>query len=430
MKLEGVTPSGRTTWVLVPAVLLVLSAATVWGQAGYSGGSGTPEDPYLISTTRDLLDLAADSNDWYCHFKLTADIDMAEVPRDTVCMIGDAIVPFRGSFDGAGMRILHYTCICPDRDRVGLFGHIRALGGGVRDLCLIDPNIEAETGVSVGALVGHLGTGTVSGCRVEGAHVRGEMAVGGLVGWNYATIEKSTAQAEVRGRYSVGGLVGLCGWDAIVRDCSANALVTGTSRVGGLAGACTLTILEWSSATGSASGSSNVGGLVGCNEGATILNCYSTTSTKGDSVVGGFAGRNGPSCDCSIGSFSGVIRNGYSTGRVTGVTDTGGFVGRNEPNCFVDGSYWDTETSGMMSSAEGTGLPTTLMQTQSTFVRAGWNFSRGADTGDCWIVWQEPHYPIFTWQFLKGDLDGDGNPDPPDPNAPAASQHPPGEPQP
>jgi len=418
MELEGDTRPRRNRRILVPAVLLLVCAATSRGQTRYSGGCGTPEDPYLISTIRDLLTLAADSNDWYYHFRLTGDIDMAGVSRDTVCMIGDASVPFRGSFDGAGRRILHFTCICPDRNRVGLFGHIRALGGGVRDLCLIDPNVQAETGVSVGALVGHLGTGTVSGCRVEGGHVRGSMGVGGLVGWTYATIEKSTAQAEVHGQYSVGGLVGLCGWDAQVHDCSANSHVIGTSRVGGLAGACTLATLQWSSAKGFVSGSSNVGGLIGCNEGATILDCYSTTSIKGDSSVGGLVGRNGPSCQCSSGSFAGVIRNCYSTGPVAGVIDTGGLVGCNEPNSVVDSSYWDIETSGMKISADGTGLPTQRMQTQSTFLRAGWNFSRGADTGDCWMIWQEPNYPIFTWQFLKGDLNGDGNPNPTDPNTP------------
>ena len=179
--------------------------------------------------------MAADPNDWAAHFKLTADIDMADVPPGTVCMIGDATIPFKGSFDGAGKRILHYTCILPGRNRVGLFGHIRALNGGVRDLCLVDPNVEGSTGISVGALVGHLGTGEVLRCRVEGGHVSGYSAVGGLVGWTYARITGCTAQAEVHGQYSVGGLVGLCAWDAQVRDCAADANVAGVSRIGGFA---------------------------------------------------------------------------------------------------------------------------------------------------------------------------------------------------
>lgn len=409
-KLGNGKPPGRSRRLLILMPLLLLSVATSRSQARYSGGSGTRDDPYLIGASTDLLALAADPNDWAAHFRLTADIDMAQVPRDTVCMIGDEAIPFRGNFDGGGRRILHFTCICPDRNRVGLFGHIRALGGGVRDLCLVDPNVEGATGVSVGTLVGHLGTGTVAGCRVEGGHVSGAMAVGGLIGWNYATIEGCTAQAEVHGQYSVGGLVGLCGWDAQVRDCSADAYVMGISRVGGLVGSCTVTALQWSSASGYAAGSSNVGGLAGCNEGATILNCYSTTAIKGDSIVGGLVGYNGPSCECSSGSFPGVIRNCYSIGPVTGREDTGGLVGLSEPNCIVEGAFWDTQASGLTASAGGTGLPTVRLQTPATFLRAGWDFSQDADSRDYWTIGSEPQYPIFAWQIDAADANGPAAP--------------------
>jgi len=389
--------------LFVPILLFLIPLVTLGSQAGYSGGSGTQDDPYLISTANDLLALAADPNDWTGHFRLTADVNMAEVPRDTICMIGDATVPFRGTFDGAGKRILHFTLICSDCDRVGLFGHIRAADGGVRDLCLVDPNVEATASTSVGALVGHLGTGTVTGCRVEGGRVSGAMAVGGLVGWSYATIAGCSAQAEVRGQHSVGGLVGLCAWDAEVRDCVADANVAGINRVGGLVGGCTLAIIQWSSAKGYATGSLDVAGLVGCNEGATIQNCYSTTSVEGDSMVGGLVGDNGPSCDCSIGRFPGVIYNCYSTGRVIGDVNAGGLVGFNEPDCTVDGCFWDTETSGMTRSGEGTGLPTARLQTASTFTQAGWDFSPEPDSGDYWVLLPEPQYPTFAWQILNAD---------------------------
>jgi hypothetical protein len=396
-------PHGQPKWVLVPIALLLLSAATSLSQTRYSGGQGTREDPYLLSTTQDLLALAADPNDWAGHFRLTADIDMAGVPRDTVCMIGDATIPFKGSFDGTGKRILHYTCICPGRNRVGLFGHIRALNGGIRDLCLVDPNVEGATGTSVGALVGHLGTGTVIGCRVEGGHVSGYSAVGGLVGWSYATITGCTAQAEVHGQYSVGGLVGLCAWDAQVRDCAADAEVIGISRVGGLAGGCTSAIIEWSSARGFAAGSSNVGGLIGCGEGATIANCYSTTSLNGNSIVGGLVGCNGLSYEDSN-SLPGVIHDCYSIGPVAGREDAGGLVGVNDPNGIVEGSFWDIQTSGMTKSDGGTGLPTASLQTTATFVRAGWDFSLKADGGGYWTVLREPQYPIFAWQIPEPNI--------------------------
>jgi len=399
---DGTRP-GQSRQALLLIALLLLPVATSQSQARYGGGSGTREDPYLIGTTGDLLALAADPNRWAAHFKLTADIDMAEVPRDTVCMIGNVTIPFTGSFDGAGRRILHFTSICSGRNRVGLFGHIRALNGGVRNLCLVDPNVQGAGGTSVGALVGHLGTGSVVGCRVEGGHVSGSMAVGGLVGWSYATITGCTAQAEVRGQYSVGGLVGLCAWDAQVRDCAADAYVAGISRVGGLAGACTSTIIEWSSAKGFAAGSSNVGGLVGCGEGATIANCYSATSLTGDSIVGGLVGYNGPSYDDSN-SLPGVILNCYSTGLVTGRQDAGGLVAINEPNCIVNGSFWDIQTSGMTTSASGTGLPTAQLQTAATFVHAGWHFSQQDASDDYWTFAPELQYPVFAWQIGVDDV--------------------------
>jgi len=395
---------GQSMRAVLLMALLLLPAATSRSYASYSGGSGTREDPYLIGAAGDLLALAADPNDWTAHFRLTADIDMADVPRDLAYMIGNATIPFRGSFDGAGRRILHFTCISPGCNRVGLFGHIRALNGGVRDLCLVDPNVEATTGISVGALVGHLGTGSVAGCRVEGGRVRGAMAVGGLVGWSYATITGCTAQAEVRGQYSIGGLVGLCGWDAEVRDCAADANVAGVSRVGGLAGACTSTFVEWSSARGFAAGSSYVGGLIGVSEGATVMNCYSTTAAEGDLIIGGLAAYNGP-CHDDSGSVPGAIRNCYSAGPVTGRTDPGGLVGVNEPNCIVENSFWDIQTSSVTTSAGGTGLPTTLLQTPATFIRAGWDFSPQPKSGDYWTIGPGPQYPIFAWQIPTDDPD-------------------------
>jgi hypothetical protein len=395
--------------IVLAALLLVVTVSP--GQAGYSGGTGMPDDPYLISTPADLLALAADPNDWAYHFRMTADIDMAAVPTETTCIIGDRTFPFKGTFDGAGKRILHFTCICTDGERMGLFGHIRGMYAEVRDLCLIDPNVDGGVGTSTGALVGHLGTGTVTRCHVEGAQVSGYIAVGGLVGWNYGTIIECTAQGEVVGDYSVGGLTGICAWDAQVRDCRADVHVTGSSRVGGLAGGGTLATIQWSSAGGSASGWSDVGGLVGCSEGATISNCYSTTSVMGNSLIGGLIGYCDMSCKCSAGSLPSVIRNSYSVGPVIGVADTGGLIGMNEPNCVVQNCFWDTQTSGMTASAEGTGLPTVQLQVRRTFTNAWWSFTAQPAGGEYWTIRREPQYPIPAWQIIDGDFDGDGDVD-------------------
>jgi len=54
---------------------------------------------------------------------------------------------------------------------------------------LIDPNVIRSsvpnwTGGGVGCLVGCLEQGTINGCYVQGGSVKGEYAVGGLVGSN------------------------------------------------------------------------------------------------------------------------------------------------------------------------------------------------------------------------------------------------------
>ena len=96
--------------------LLILLMLISRGDARYSGGDGTPEDPYLIASAQDLLTLAAEPEDWRANFKLVADLDMSDVPPDTFQAIGDVMVPFSGLFDGAARKIRHLRCVCPGRD--------------------------------------------------------------------------------------------------------------------------------------------------------------------------------------------------------------------------------------------------------------------------------------------------------------------------
>jgi hypothetical protein len=54
-------------------IILYLSIST---QAKYSGGSGISQDPYIISNANDLLEMAANTDDYEANFILTADIDL------------------------------------------------------------------------------------------------------------------------------------------------------------------------------------------------------------------------------------------------------------------------------------------------------------------------------------------------------------------
>jgi hypothetical protein len=104
------------------------------------------------------------------------------------------------------------------------------------------------------------------------------------------------------------------------------------------------------------------GGLVGENKGQ-IIRCYSTCRVGGDgSYLGGLIG--------------------YSSGAT------------------VTASFWDKEASEMLYSYGGTGLPTVLMQTESTFTDAGWDFVGEVINGteDIWKMNCEGmSYPKLSW---------------------------------
>ena len=50
-------------------------------QRKYGGGTGEPNDPYLIYTPEQMNAIGAEPNDWSKHFKLMADIDLGPVHR-------------------------------------------------------------------------------------------------------------------------------------------------------------------------------------------------------------------------------------------------------------------------------------------------------------------------------------------------------------
>ena len=82
-------------------------------QAKYSGGSGTAGDPYRIGSDANLLQLAADANDYNKHFVLIADINLASYNFTTAVIAPDTNnsasgfqgVQFSGIFDGNGYTI-------------------------------------------------------------------------------------------------------------------------------------------------------------------------------------------------------------------------------------------------------------------------------------------------------------------------------------
>ena len=123
--------------------------------------------------------------------------------------------------------------------------------------------------------------------------------------------------------------------------------------------------------TGSVSSSNScAGGLVGMQAAGTITNCFSMSSVNCSSYYATAGGL--------VGYCRATIEKCYSTGQaaVTGtICARGGLVAETDPfSSSINNSFWDTETSGLLGSWGGTGKTTAEMQTQSTFILAGWNF--------------------------------------------------------
>ncbi len=323
---------------------------------GYSGGSGTAEDPYQIADANDLLVPAADINMEEQVF--TTALVAPDTSSDDFFQ-GSA---FTGTFDGNDHKISRFAINAEsDNSFLGLFGFIDS-GGVIENLRLenLDVSVTGYDYYSeyVGGLVGYNFAGNIINCYAAGA-VHGYCSyVGGLAGANAGSIRQCYSTGAVSGSGSdVGGLVG--GNVGSISQCYSTSAVGGSSIsycVGGLAGF------------------TGPGGII-----SSIINCYATGSVSGGNGVGGLAGWNLDS-----------IINCYSTGSVSGNSGLGGLAG----DLYGGGggvvsSFWDTQTSGQTTSAGGTGKTTAEMKTLLTFTSAGWNFV------DVWGIGNGQTYPYL-----------------------------------
>ena len=391
------------TWGIFVVLLGGMALPALGGT--YSGGIGTAEDPYLISTAEDMQSIGANVTDWGKHFLLTADIDLSAYTGTEFNIIGNYSDPFSGVFDANGHTISNFSFNTGSGVNIGLFGYVYGADAVIKDLTSITPDVNAA-GYSrnVGCLVGRLEYGTVTGCGVQGGSITGGIRVGGLVGENwYGTISTCYSLASVSEGFSVGGLVGFNYGGLITSNCYSAGSVSGMYGVGGLVGNNMYGTIKNCYSTSSTSGTNcGVGGLVGSNRGYwndVIENCYSTGSVDGNDSVGGLVGDN-----------AGIIKKCYSIGSVIGDANVGGLLGYAEGG-IVSACFWDVDTSGQNGSAGGEGKTTQQMQTQSTFTDAGWDFVGETTNGerDIWDIC-EGNYPKLTPQAaFYGGGDGSAN---------------------
>ncbi|GHU95467.1 hypothetical protein FACS1894156_5120 [Bacteroidia bacterium] len=276
----------------------------------FSGGEGSPDNPFVIATLEDLDYLSQHEETWHSYFIQVADIDAGDTRHwnngEGFAPIGSSSTPFGGVYNGGGYTISNLYIDRPGQDNVGLFGYA--------DSAKID---------SLG---------------LKDAYISGQNNVGGLVG-NAVSSEIGT--------------------------CYVSGEVSGLDNVGGLAGISQNTTVFNSYSAASIAGRNNVGGIVGHNDGATVSNAYSTGAVQGKNNVGGAIGYN---------SNNGKLEYIYAAGKVSGASGIGGLVGTNNGAGSPLGSgYYDTQTVDLqVNNGIGTPKSTAEMRQEATF--AGWNF--------------------------------------------------------
>ncbi len=451
---------GESILALAVVVLLAGLSGSVWAGT-YSGGTGEPNDPYRIATANDLNDIGNHIEDLNKHFVMVNDINLADYSGAQFNIIGNDGNAFTGVFDGNANSISNFSYEISSGSNIALFRSIDDPNAVIRNLTLVDPNVNGGTGDRVAALVGELANGTISGCSVQGGSVSGRHCVGGLIGdaagssplyiincsadvnvtttgffagglvgyWSNGIISGCFGTGDIKGSFCVGGLVGSNRDGLIISSYATGSVWCDENLAGGLSGRSSVSYIVSCYATGTASGSSGcfyIGGLVGHIDQGSVAECYATGDVGGIGLndVGGLAGYHKGSSP-----FDEGVMNCYATGSVRGDSRIGGLIGVNYGsvyNCYaagiVDGnnligglggiggdctmSFWDQTVNpdvngvGIGSDPNVIGKSTAEMMAENTFSDAGWDFV------EVWGIGENQTYP-FLRVYPPGDLNHD-----------------------
>lgn len=242
----------------------------------YSGGNGTEQDPYLISSVEDLFELSNEvemNQNTYegTYFKMTADISLADAK--SYRPIGNdwgrdkddptRIRPFSGVFDGDGHAITDLNVEWADKMFSGLFGIVK--NATIRNLTLSKSKIYGSA--CLGGLVGVV-MGSIS---MTNCHTTSDVTIwtnkfyaGGLIGGllfpdntKKSHIFFCTNSATVKGELGgIGGLIGSAGLN--------NLFITRCGNYGNISDR-----------------NSSVGGIVAqVTKGTTIIDCFNVGSIE------------------------------------------------------------------------------------------------------------------------------------------------------
>jgi hypothetical protein len=394
----------------VVLLFILVFASSNLSLGKYSGGTGEPNDPYLIATPEDLNSVGQHPEDFNKCFLMTADINMAGYTYSTALIAPDINtderdfqgIPFTGSFDGNDHIVFSLIINGGDNDYLGLFGKLEQ-GANIINLKIEDANITGDSYLGklcganyhgninnvyaagsvigfdwsdfLGGLCGENYEGVISGCYATGL-VRGHSSLGGLCGESYGgIISSSHAEGVVGGNWMPSLVGGLCGYNykGTISNCYATGSVTGNEgyRMGGLCGQNEEGAINNSYANCYVSGDDVLGGLCGYNIGS-INSCYATGNVSGSDYTLGIGGL------CGINTAT--IINCFATGDITGHINLGGLCGNNSSlgiikNSYATGSVIGTDWSESLGGLCGENYNSEIIDCYATGSVSGGNRS-------------------------------------------------------
>ncbi len=357
--------------------------------------------------------------------------------------VGNITTSFTGNFDGQSYTISGLKINRAASDYLGLFGITS--GAVIKNVIMTGVDITGDD--ETGGLIGKATNNTVTDCTVSGDVFGNDDNVGGLIGLAIDTdVSDCSFSGDVNGNDNTGGLIGRAQFASLTNKSVKKSWSTGTvtsdgDDVGGLIGEANYAVdscyststlastdasgddsyggligyttasVSNSHATGNVTASgSTLGGLIGEAQNCNITNCYATGNASGVNEIGGLIGfydndaatqsytlsncyarGNATGTGADIGGLIGEnqlnVTRSYSTGVITGATFKGGFIGNNVSGTITL-SFWDTQTSGIATSAGGIGKTTLLMKQACTYERAGWDFAveTGNGISDIWTM--------------------------------------------
>lgn len=357
----------KRIWIWLVIVLMLCGCAKDRGAedtTAFSGGSGTSEDPYRISSPEDL-------REWNSLLQEAQGMDYASANYVLSCDIDlngakwEPIAQFSGVLDGAGfairgLEIRYQDPILGEKDTaVGLFG---TLEGTVRNLTIGESSVSAKgESVYTGAFAGKVYGGTLENCQTEATvKVSGGYQTGGLCG----TVNKTgsiigcTNAAGVNASGTVGGAGGIAGSaDCVLEKCANTGTVTAKADAAGIAVTANNSVLQCTN-TGTVTAGGYAAGIV-CRFSDGALNA----SMQDDSVrirectnTGDITSTGDPAGGIAVCARTGSIESCSNSGTVTAPMEVGGILAYFQQSVFGDACKSFTLTgcsnSGTVRSGE------------------------------------------------------------------------------